>query len=79
MKRQYAATPYKIDNVDQIPACELDLIINDQLFLEALLIEIRGETIIFTKERNKNNKQKENNLKKDIQNLEKDLSESKDN
>ena len=41
-------------------------------------MEIRGVTIRFTKERNKNNKQRENNLEKDIQNLEKDLSESKD-
>ena len=64
-----------MDNVDQIPACELELIINDQLFLEVLLMEIRGETIRFIKERNKNNKQRENNLEKDIQNLEKELSE----
>ena len=78
VKRQYAATPYKMDNVEQIPACELELIINDQLFLEVLLMEIRGETIRFTKERNKNNKQRENNLEKDIQSLEKELSEFKD-
>ena len=67
-----------MDNVDQIPACELEFIINDQLFLEVLLMEIRGEMIRFTKERNKNNKQRENNLEEDIQNLEKELSESKD-
>ena len=53
-----------MDNVDQFPACELELIINDQLFVEALLMEIRGETIRFTKERNNNNKQRENNLEK---------------
>ena len=64
MKRQYAATPYNMENIDQIPACELELYINDQLFLEVLLMEIRGETIRFTKERNKNNKQRENNLEK---------------
>ena len=54
-----------MDNVDQVPACELELIINDindQLFLEVLLMEIRGETIRFPKERNKNNKQRENSL-----------------
>ena len=70
-----------MENIDQIPACELELNINDQLFLEVLLMEIRGETIRFTKERNKNNKhdkQRENNLEKDIQNLERELSESKD-
>ena len=41
-------------------------------------MEIRGETIRFTKERNKNNKQRETSLEKDIQNLERELSESKD-
>ena len=68
-----------MENIDQIPACELELNINDQLFLEVLLMEIRGETIRFTKERNKNNKQRENNLEKDIQNLKRELSEVKDN
>ena len=47
VKRQYAATPYNMENIDQIPACELELNINDQLFLEVLLMEIRGETIRF--------------------------------
>ena len=41
-------------------------------------MEIRGETIRFTQERNQNDKQRENSLEKDIQKLEKELSEFKD-
>ena len=41
-------------------------------------MEIKGETIRFTKERNKNNKQRENILEKDIRNLERELSKCKD-
>ena len=36
-------------------------------------MEIRGETIRFSKENNKNNKQRENNLETDIQKLEREL------
>ena len=69
---------YNMENIDQIPAYDLELNINDQLFLEVLLMEIKEETIRFTKERNKNNKQRENNLAKGIQNLKRELSEFKD-
>lgn len=78
VKRQYALPPYNLNNISQIPSSELELSINDQLFLEVLLMEIRGETIKYASEKNKRNKCRQNSLEKDIQNLEKELARSND-
>ena len=46
-KRQYAVPVYTMDDINNIPDSELQLSINDNLFLETLLMNIRGETISY--------------------------------
>jgi len=46
-KRQYAVPVYTMDDINNIPDSELHLSINDNLFLETLLMNIRGETISY--------------------------------
>ena len=48
IKREYAAFPYNRDNIDQIDNENFETIINKQLFLEMLLLEIRGKSISFS-------------------------------
>jgi hypothetical protein len=47
LKKQYAALIYDRDKIQEIDDNELQLTINVQLFLEMLLLEIRGKTISF--------------------------------
>ena len=58
-KRQYAVPVYTIDDINNIPDSELQLSINDNLFLETLLMNIRGETISYATLKKKKNKDKE--------------------
>ena len=60
-KRQYAVPVYTIDDINNIPDSELQLSINDNLFLETLLMNIRGETISYATFKKKKNKDKEYN------------------
>ena len=48
VKHLYAATPYSPVSISDIHASELDLIIDDQLFFEMLLLEIRGQSISYS-------------------------------
>ena len=43
VKKQYCLPVYNLDTID-----ELQLVINDQLFLETLLMEIRGKSISYS-------------------------------
>jgi len=70
VKIQYAATPYNPDNIDSIPLEELELIINDQLFFETLLLEIRAITLSYGAHKKKMEKCKEKELLDLIQRLE---------
>jgi hypothetical protein len=76
IKTQYAISPYDLNNINQIPSSDLQLTINDQLFLGVLMMEIRGETIKYASEKNKRKRGRENLLQKDIQNLEEEFSRS---
>jgi len=76
VKKQYSVTPYNFDNIDQIPGSELYLKINDQLFLEVLLMEIRGETIKYASKKKRENIKRENALEKDIERLEEKIANS---
>ena len=51
--------------------------INDQLFLDTLLMEIRGQTISYSSYNKKQNHKKEKQLADDIQKLEQNLTEDK--
>ena len=79
VKIQYAVTPYNLDYVDQVPASDLQLKINDQLFLEVLLMEIRGETIKYASKKKRVNIERESSLEKDIKLLEEELTNSNSN
>ena len=56
-KKQYAVPIYNFENIETIPDSDIQFTINDQLFLDVLLMEIRGKAISYSsfksKERNK--------------------------
>ena len=60
VKKQYALPVYNIDEIDNIPNTEIQFNINDQLFLDVLLMELRGQSISYASFRNK----QRNNLEK---------------
>ena len=47
VKEQYALPVYNIDKIDNIPNTEIQFNINDQLFLDILLMELRGQSISY--------------------------------
>ena len=67
---------YNIDEIDNIPNTEIQFNINDQLFLDVLLMELRGQSISYASFKNK----QRNNLEKDLINkiayLENNLNEN---
>ncbi|KAK3093924.1 hypothetical protein FSP39_021885 [Pinctada imbricata] len=68
IKKQYAVPVYLFDNVVNIPDDEIQFVINDQLFLETLLMEIRGKSISYSSYIKK--KRLENKLMEEIALLE---------
>ena len=94
VKEQYAAFPYDRNNLNQIENEYFETIINKQLFLDMLLLEIRGTSISFSvalkrkeREREKElemllvtlqNENIENNFDK-MQDLKKELKDIRDN
>lgn len=47
IKQQYCLPVYNLDNINDVPNDEIQFIINDQLFLETLLMELRGQSISY--------------------------------
>ena len=72
---QYALPVYNYDNLDLINKAEIQFTINDQLFLETLLIQIRGKTISYATHKKKTMNRKENTLIGEINDLEKSVNE----
>ena len=70
VKRQYALPIYNLENLNTVPNEELQLVINDQLFLDVLLMEIRGKSISYASFKNKNRETREKDLTKTIADLE---------
>ena len=70
VKSQYCLPVYDLNSIENIPNSEIQFSINDQLFLETLLIEIRGKTISYASFRKRQSNLTEHNLKKSIQDLE---------
>ena len=60
VKQQYMIPVYNLDNIDDIDLENLEFLINDQLFLETLLMEIRASTISYAsfKKRSRVNREK---------------------
>lgn len=74
VKQQYASSnqPINLPSND-IPNSEFKFDINDQLFFEVLLMEIRGKTISYSAFLKKQNNKEEEQILKDIQQLESEL------
>ena len=73
-KKQYALPVYDIENIQNIPDQQIQFIINDQLFLETLLMEIRGKSISYSSYKTKQGEKIEKELIKKIESLEANLS-----
>ena len=69
-KKQYALPVYNHDEIDSIPNREIQFMINDQLFLDTLLMEIRGKSISYASFKNKQRNCREKHLIKRIADLE---------
>lgn len=70
IKKQYALPVYNLDDIDNIPNNDLQFVINDQIFLEVLLMEIRGKSISYASFKNKTRDSREKYLIKTIADLE---------
>ena len=79
IKRQYALPIYNFENLDLIPLDEIMFSISDQLFLETLLMEIRGKTIAYSSFKKRTEREAEKNLLAEIENLEKDIDNLENN
>ncbi len=64
IKQQYALPVYNRDNIYKIPNNELQFTINDQLFLETLMMELRGKSISYSCYIKKQNDQKRKHYQK---------------
>ena len=77
VKKQYSLPVYNFENLHNIPENEIQLFINDQLFLDTLLMEIRGQTISYSSFKKKQNDKKEMQLADGILKLEQNLTDDK--
>ena len=66
VKLQYSLPVYNTENLQNIPDTEIQFTINDQLFFDTLLMEVRGQTISFSSHRKKQNDKKERQLAEEI-------------
>ena len=73
IKDQYACLVYDRDSIDEIDCSDIQFTINEQLFLEILLTEIRGKTISFASYRKKERTKLEIFLSEEINKLESNL------
>ena len=68
--KQYALPVYDYENIQNIPKDQITFTINDQLFFETLLLEIRGATISFASFKKRKEIQEENEVTEKIDYLE---------
>ena len=71
VKKQYAALVYNFDKIEDIENENIQLTIDTQLFLETLLMELRGKTISYSSYKKKEKENREKSLLKEINDLEK--------
>ena len=71
-KQQYAVPVYNFDQIENIPNEDILFVINDQLFFETLLMEIRAKTISYSSYKKRKNDEIESKLEKEIEHLESD-------
>ena len=70
VKKQYAAFPYERERISEIANEDFQTTINPQLFLEMILLELRGLSIAFSSHLKKQNLLKEREIENKIQHLE---------
>ena len=75
VKKQYCVPVYEIDNINNIHDQYIQFIISDQLFLDTLLMEIRGESISYGSFIKKQTNLEEKDLIQKIKDLEENLNE----
>ena len=73
-KKCFVLPGYNIENINIIHISDMQFVINDQLFLETLLMNIRSKTISYASYKKKNDNKIELELIKDIGKIEKSLS-----
>ena len=73
VKKQYAVPVYDMNNLDNIIHENLFFQINDQLFFETLLFEIRGKTISYASDKKKVTQQRELDIEQKIKILEQNI------
>ena len=71
--KQYALPVYNHNNFKQLDLAEIELLINDQLFFETLLLEIRGKTIAYSSFKKRENEKQEKNLNDEIKKIESEV------
>ena len=64
-----------MENIKNIPDNEIQFLISHQLFLETLLMELRGKSISYSSYKKKQNEEHENGLIKEIELVEQSLTE----
>lgn len=70
IKKQYAALVYDIENIESISNADIFFRIKDHIFLDTLLMEIRGKTISYATFKNKLQNETEKKLENEIKLLE---------
>lgn len=70
IKEQFMIPVYNLECVRNSENCPIQLKVSDQLFLETLLIEIRGKTIPYSAFKKKQNNLREENMQREIKILE---------
>ena len=76
-KQQYCKLVYNMDSIEKVPPTDLDLQIEDDLFLETLLMNIRGRTIAYSSKKKKEEVLREQELESKIQELENNFVDEK--
>lgn len=76
VKKQYMIPVYNVNEIENIPDSEIQFVINDQLFLDVLLMELRGKSISYACYKNKTKNNRESELIKDIKEIEEQVTES---
>ena len=70
IKKQYAVPVYNVKNLNSVSNADIQFTINDQLFLETLLMEIRGKSISYGSYKKKMNNKRELEIKSELDILE---------
>ena len=76
VKKQYALPVYNIDQINNIHDDQIQFLINDQLFLETLLMELLGKSISFSSYKKKAADKNEKELISNIESLESNLTDT---